>query len=117
MVLNYIWVSFFLIAFVIGLFKLLFLGDFEIFPKLVQNTFSSAKLGFEISLYLTGVLCLWLGIMKIGERGGIVSILYRAVGPLFAKLFPEMPKNHHSFAPMVRNIDLPWPGPFEGKIV
>jgi len=104
MVLNYIWISFFLIAFAVGLIKLVFFGDFEIFPKLVQNTFSSAKTGFEISLYLTGVLCLWLGIMKIGEKGGIVHIIYRAVGPLFSKIFPEIPKNHHSFAPMVMNI-------------
>ncbi|MCZ6900223.1 MAG: hypothetical protein O7F74_08295 [Bacteroidetes bacterium] len=104
MVLNYIWISFFLVAFLVALIKLLFLGDLEVFPNMVQNTFSRAKLGFETALYLTGVLCLWLGIMKIGEKGGIVNIIYRAVGPLFAKLFPEIPKNHHSFAPMVMNI-------------
>jgi len=104
MILNYIWVGFFLIAFVIALIKLVFLGDLEIFPKLYTNTFQSAKTGFEIALFLTGVLCLWLGIMKIGEKGGVVKIIYKAVGPLFNKLFPEIPKNHHSFGPMVMNI-------------
>ena len=104
MVLNYIWVGFFLMAFLVALIRLIFLGDLEIFPRLYTSTFESAKTGFEIALFLTGVLSLWLGLMKIGEKGGIVKIIYRFIGPLFSKLFPDIPKNHHSFGPMVMNI-------------
>lgn len=77
MVLNYIWIGFFLIAFVIAVIKLVFLGDVEVFPQIMDSTFSSAKTAFEISLGLTGVLSLWLGIMKIGERGGLIGALAR----------------------------------------
>jgi spore maturation protein SpmA len=100
MVLNYIWIAFFVIAFVIALIKLIFLGDTSVFPAIMDSTFSTAKTAFEISLGLTGVLSLWLGIMKIGEKGGVVNFLARLLGPLFAKLFPEIPKNH----PVVGNI-------------
>ena len=84
MVLNYIWIGFFIIAFVVALFKLIFLGDVGIFTEIMNSTFDTAKLGFEISLGLTGVLSLWLGIMKIGERGGMISVFSRAATPLFS---------------------------------
>lgn len=100
MVLNYIWIAFFLIAFVIALIKLIFLGDTSVFPAIMDSTFSSSKTAFEISLGLTGVLSLWLGIMKIGERGGLVSALSRLLSPVFCKLFPDIPKGH----PVVGNI-------------
>jgi len=104
MVLNYIWISFFLIAFLIALIRLIFVGDTEIFSTLINSTFDMAKLAFEISIGLTGVLSLWLGIMKIGEKGGIVNVLNRAVGPFFRKLFPEIPPNHPVMGPMLLNI-------------
>ena len=94
MVLNYIWIAFFLVAFVMASVKLLFLGDFGVFPAMMDSTFSSAKTAFEISLGLTGVLSLWLGIMKIGEKGGVTSVLAKALSPVFAKLFPDIPKGH-----------------------
>lgn len=100
MVLNYIWIGFFLIAFVIAVIKLVFLGDVEVFPQIMDSTFSSAKTAFEISLGLTGVLSLWLGIMKIGERGGLIGALARWLSPVFTRLFPDIPKNH----PVVGNI-------------
>ena len=104
MVLNYIWVSFFLIAFVIGLFRLIFFGDVEIFPSLFNSTMEMAKLGFTISLGLTGAMTLWLGIMRIGENGGIVSIFYRLTGPLLKQIFPDIPENHKLFGPLIMNI-------------
>jgi len=104
MVLNYIWIFFFLIAFVIGLVKMIFFGDLEVFPEMVNSTFEMAKTGFEISLGLTGVLTLWSGIMKIGEKGGIVSIISRLIGPFFNKLFPELGKNHPAYGPMMMNF-------------
>lgn len=94
MVLNYIWVSFFILAFVIALAKMVFMGDMEVFPAMMNSTFASAKTAFEISLGLTGVLSLWLGIMKIGERGGVVNVLARMLSPVFSKLFPGIPKGH-----------------------
>ena len=100
MVLNYIWIGFFLIAFVIAVIKLVFLGDVEVFPQIMDSTFSSAKTAFEISLGLTGVLSLWLGIMKIGERSGLIGALARWLSPVFTRLFPDIPKNH----PVVGNI-------------
>lgn len=100
MVLNYIWIGFFLIAFVIAVIKLVFLGDVEVFPQIMDSTFSSAKTAFEISLGLTGVLSLWLGIMKIGEHGGLIGALARWLSPVFTRLFPDIPKNH----PVVGNI-------------
>ena len=92
MVLNYIWIGFIIIAFVIALAKLIFLGDVTVFPALIDSTFASSKTAFEISLGLTGVLSLWLGIMKIGERGGVVNVLARALSPVFTRLFPDIPK-------------------------
>ena len=100
MVLNYIWVAFFGIAFLIAAGKLVFAGDAGVFPAIMDSTFSSAKTAFEISLGLTGVLSLWMGIMKIGEKGGVVHILARGLSPLFCKLFPDIPKNH----PVIGNI-------------
>jgi spore maturation protein SpmA len=104
MVLNYIWISFFLVAFVIALARLLFMGDTEIFPALMTSTFETAKMAFELALGLTGVLALWSGIMKIGEKGGIVKVFYRYLGPFLRKLFPEIPENHPSIGPMIMNI-------------
>ena len=82
MVLNYIWIAFFLIAFVIAMFRLVFLGDVEVFPEIINSTFSSSKTAFEISLGLTGVLSLWLGIMKIGEKGGVIDLFARVLSPI-----------------------------------
>jgi len=104
MVLNYIWVGFFLIAFVIAVVKLLFWGDFEVFPAMMDATFSSSKTAFEISLGLTGVLSLWLGIMKIGEKGGVVNALARLLSPVFVKLFPDIPKGHPVTGSIFMNI-------------
>ena len=94
MVLNYIWVAFFLLAFVIATVKLVFWGDLEVFPAMMDSTFSSSKTAFEISLGLTGVLSLWLGIMKVGEKGGVVNFLALLLSPVFTKLFPDIPKGH-----------------------
>lgn len=94
MVLNYIWIAFFLIAFVIALFRLVFLGDTNVFPEIINSTFSSSKTAFEISLGLTGVLSLWLGIMKIGEKGGVIALFSKVLSPIFCKLFPDIPKGH-----------------------
>lgn len=94
MVLNYIWVSFFILAFVIALARMVFLGDMEVFPAMMNSTFDSSKTAFEISLGLTGVLSLWLGIMKIGERGGVINVLARMLSPVFSKVFPDIPKGH-----------------------
>ncbi|HQL71388.1 MAG TPA: nucleoside recognition domain-containing protein, partial [Bacteroidales bacterium] len=104
MVLNYIWIAFFLIAFVVALVKLLFFGDVAVFGAIMDSTFSMAKLGFELSLGLTGVMTLWLGIMKIGENGGAIKVLARVVSPLFNRLFPEIPKNHPVHGSMVMNV-------------
>ena len=104
MVLNYIWIFFFVIAFVIGLAKLIFLGDMNIFPAMMSSTFDMAKTGFEISLGLTGVLTLWMGIMKIGEKGGVVKVFSRFVGPFFNKLFPTLEKNHPAYGSVMMNI-------------
>lgn len=104
MVLNYIWVSFFIVAFVIATIKLMFMGDFEVFPAMMDSTFSSSKTAFEISLGLTGVLSLWLGIMKIGEKGGVVNVLAKALSPVFVKLFPDIPKGHPVTGSIFMNI-------------
>jgi len=104
MVLNWIWVAFFIVAFLIALVKLVFLGDFEVFPAMMDSTFSSSKTAFEISLGLTGVLSLWLGIMKIGEKGGVVNVLARLLSPVFTKLFPEIPKGHPVTGSIFMNI-------------
>ena len=94
MVLNYIWIAFFLIAFVVALCKLAIGGDTEVFTHIINASFASAKTGFEISLGLTGVLALWLGIMKIGEKGGVIQAFARLTAPVFSKLFPGIPKDH-----------------------
>ena len=104
MVLNYIWIAFFLVAFVIALVRLVFYGDFEVFPAMMDSTFASSKTAFEISLGLTGVLSLWLGIMKIGEKGGVVNVLARLLSPLFTKLFPDIPKGHPVTGSIFMNI-------------
>ena len=94
MVLNYIWIAFFLIAFVVAVVRLVFMGDTGVFPAIINSTFDSAKTAFDISLGLTGVLSLWLGIMKIGELGGVINMFSRVLSPLFTKLFPDIPKGH-----------------------
>lgn len=104
MVLNYIFIAFFLIAFVIAAVKLLFLGDMDVFPAMMDSTFSSAKTAFEISLGLTGVLSLWLGIMKVGEKGGVVNALARLLSPVFCRLFPDIPKGHPVTGTIFMNI-------------
>ena len=104
MVLNYIWIGFIIIAFVIALAKLVFLGDVTVFQALIDSTFASSKTAFEISLGLTGVLSLWLGIMKIGERGGVVNVLARALSPVFTRLFPDIPKGHPVTGAIFMNI-------------
>ena len=104
MVLNYIWIAFFLVAFVIAAVKLVFMGDFDVFPAMMDSTFSSSKTAFEISLGLTGVLSLWLGVMKVGEKGGVVNVLARLLSPIFAKLFPDIPKGHPVTGSIFMNI-------------
>ncbi|MBR4924848.1 MAG: spore maturation protein [Prevotella sp.] len=104
MVLNYIWIAFFIIAFVVGLIKLLFFGDVDVFPAMMDSTFTSSKTAFEISLGLTGVLALWLGVMKIGEQGGVVNAFARVLSPVFTKLFPDIPKGHPVTGSIFMNI-------------
>lgn len=104
MVLNYIWIAFFVIAFIVALVRLIFWGDFEVFPAIMDSTFSSSKTAFEISLGLTGVLSLWLGVMKIGEKGGVVNVLARLLSPLFVRLFPDVPKGHPVTGSIFMNI-------------
>ena len=104
MVLNYIWIAFFLVAFVVALARLVFMGDTGVFPAMIDGTFSSAKTAFEISIGLTGVLSLWMGVMKIGERSGAVGRLSRWLSPVLRKLFPEIPKDHPVMGTMFMNI-------------
>ena len=104
MVLNYIWIAFFLIGFVVALIRLIFFGDTEIFPQIMQSTFDNAKVGFDTSLYLTGALTLWMGFMKIGEKGGMINVLARLVGPFFNRIFPDLPKGHPAYGPMLMNF-------------
>ena len=104
MVLNYIWIAFFVVAFVIAAVRLVFMGDFDVFPAMMDSTFSSSKTAFEISLGLTGVLALWLGVMKIGEKGGVVNVLAKLLSPIFAKLFPDIPKGHPVTGSIFMNI-------------
>ena len=104
MVLNYIWIAFFGIAFVIALVKLIFLGDTEVFPAIINSTFDTSKTAFEISLGLTGVLSLWLWVMKIGEKGGVVNAMARWLSPVFTRLFPDIPRNHPVFGNIFMNI-------------
>jgi spore maturation protein SpmA len=102
--LNYIWFGFFVIAFLVALIKLIFLQDTAVFPALLNSTFESARTGFEVSIYLTGAMALWLGLMRIGEKGGMVAILSKLVGPFFEKLFPEIPKNHPAIGSLIMNF-------------
>lgn len=104
MVLNYIWIAFLVIAFVSALIQLLFFGNPQTFSDVVNSTFDSAKSGFEISLGLTGVLSLWLGIMKIGEKGGVINFFSRLVAPFFSRIFPLVPRNHPAMGSMFMNI-------------
>jgi len=104
MALNYIWIAFFVIGFIFALVQLIFNGNTEVFNNIVTSTFSSAKTGFEISLGLTGVLTLWMGLMKVGEKGGVVTILSRAIGPLFSRLFPSLPKNSPAHGSIMLNV-------------
>lgn len=106
MALNYIWIGFFVIAFVVALIRLIFFGDTEVFPAMLESTFNMAKTGFEISIGLTGALTLWMGIMRIGEKGGVVAVMARFISPLFTKIFPEIPKNHPVFGPMLMNFSM-----------
>nr|WP_321406836.1 nucleoside recognition domain-containing protein [uncultured Carboxylicivirga sp.] len=104
MALNYLWIAFFLIAFAVGLVRLIFFGDMEVFPNMINATFDSAKTGFDISLGLTGALTLWMGLMKVGEKGGMVQLMSKLIGPFFSRLFPELPKNHPAYGSMMMNI-------------
>jgi spore maturation protein SpmA len=104
MVLNYIWIAFFVIAFIAGLIQVIFLGNMDVFTQMVNSTFSSSKTAFEIALGLTGVLSLWLGIMKIGERGGLINALSRWLSPIFCRLFPDIPKGHPVTGAIFMNI-------------
>jgi spore maturation protein SpmA len=104
MALNYIWIAFFLIGFLVALGQLIFAGNTHIFNDLVNAVFSNAKTGFEISLGLTGALTLWMGLLRVGEKGGVVNILGRAMGPLFEKLFPGLPKGHPAYGSMMLNL-------------
>lgn len=104
MVLNYIWLAFFLVAFVIAAFRLLFMGDVAVFPSMIDSTFEMSKTAFEISLGLTGVLTLWLGIMKVGERGGVVALVAKVLSPVFVRLFPDIPKGHSVTGSIFMNI-------------
>lgn len=104
MVLNYIWIAFFIIGFLVALGQLIFGGNTQIFNELVNAAFSNAKTGFEISLGLTGALTLWMGLMKVGERGGVVALLARAAAPLFRRLFPGLPADHPVYGSIMLNV-------------
>jgi len=104
MALNYIWIAFFLIGFIVALGQLIFGGNPQIFNDLVNAVFTNAKTGFEISIGLTGALTLWMGLLKVGEKGGVVNILGKAIGPLFEKLFPGLPKGHPAYGSIMLNI-------------
>lgn len=104
MVLNYIWIAFFLLAFVFALAQMIFFGNTEVFSDIIDSTFSSSKNAFEISLGLTGVLALWMGIMKIGERSGVVNVMARVLSPVFYRLFPDIPKGHPVTGSIFMNI-------------
>ena len=104
MALNYIWISFFFIAFVVSLVRLIFFGNIAVFPDMMNATFESAKTAFEISIGLTGVLSLWMGIMKIGEQGGLIRLFARLLSPVLTKIFPDIPKDHPVMGTMFMNI-------------
>jgi spore maturation protein SpmA len=104
MILNYIWIAFFVVAFIVAFIKLIVFQDYEVFPQIVQATFDMSKTGFELSIYLTGIMAFWLGIMKIGEEGGIIHFFSRIIGPFFKRLFPEIPSDHPATGSMVMNF-------------
>ena len=104
MVLNYIWISFILVSFAVACVRLAAEGDAQAFTDIVNSTFTSARTGFEVSLGLTGVLALWMGIMRIGERGGMVQVFARIVHPLFRRLFPDIPKDHPAAGSILLNL-------------
>jgi len=105
MALNYLWIAFFLVAFIVALIRLIFFGDTEIFKLIVDGTFESAKVGvMDIALPLVGIMTLWLGIMNIGEKAGAINFLSRIIGPFFSRIFPEVPKNHPATGHMVMNF-------------
>ena len=104
MVLNYIWIAFFISAFAIALGKLIFMGDTNVFPEIINSTFTQAKTAFEISLGLTGVLSLWMGIMKIGEKSGLIAALARILSPILSRIFPDVPKGHPAMGTMFMNF-------------
>lgn len=102
--LNYIWIGFFLVAFVVALIKLVFFQDTTVFPSMMEATFASARTAAELSLGLTGVMTMWLGLMKIGERGGMVAVIARLFGPFFSRLFPDVPKDHPANGAIIMNF-------------
>ncbi len=104
MILNYIWIGFFIIAFISAIIKFFFLGDVGVFNDIINSTFDMAETGFKLSLGLTGVMTLWLGLMRVGEEGGIVKILSKIIGPFFNKLFPDIPKNHPVVGSIMMNL-------------
>jgi len=104
MVLNYIWIGFFIVAFFVGVIKVLFTGNTLIFSEMMNSAFAMAKTGFELSIGLTGIMTFWLGIMKIGEKGGAINILAKIVSPFFSKLFPELPKKHPVHGSILMNL-------------
>lgn len=104
MVLNYIWIGFFVIAFIIACCRVVFMGDTEIFTAIMNSTFDSSKTAFEISLGLTGVLALWMGVMKIGERSGLIESLSRFLSPVLCRLFPDIPKGHPVLGSIFMNM-------------
>jgi hypothetical protein len=104
MVLNYIWIAFFLIGFIVAIGQLIFAGNTHIFNEMINSVFLNAKTGFEISLGLTGALTPWMGLLKVGEKGGIVAMPGRLIGPLFEKLFPGLPKGHPAYGSRMMNL-------------
>lgn len=104
MALNYIWIAFFIIAFIVALIRLIWQGDAEVFPAIMDSTFEQAKTAFEISIGLTGVLSLWMGIMRIGERGGLIAFMSRMLSPILTRIFPDIPKGHPVMGTMFMNI-------------
>ena len=104
MALNYVWIAFFLISFAVALVKLVFFQDYQIFQNMVNSTFEMSKTGAEISLGLIGLMTFWLGVMKVGEKGGMINVFARLVGPFFNKIFPEIPKNHPAMGSILMNF-------------
>ena len=104
MVLNYIWIAFFLVAFVVAVVQTLVYGNLQIWTEIMNSSFVSARTAFDISIGMTGVLALWMGLMKIGERGGLIAVFAKAISPLFSRLFPGVPKNHPALGSMFMNV-------------